>query len=127
MTDKVFKEISFYDIREEQTSDVRNLHYQSEINNQKIPEGYTRLTSVSINQRFPNQNMEGTGISIPLLQTDTLHLAIDTLRALDKNNTLPPPEFHTNVGNVFLLSSFHIYKEKEETQVILDGLLFHNE
>ena len=127
IADLVSKDIPFYAIREEQTPDTENLHYQSEIAKRPIPEGYQRLTSVSINQRFPNQNMEETGISIPLLQTDTLHLAIDTLRALDKNNTLPPPEFHTHVGNIFLLSSFHIYKEKEETQVILDGLLFHNE
>ena len=127
IADLVNKEISFYDIREEQTSDVRNLYYQSEINNQKIPEGYTRLTSVSINQRFSNQDAEKEKVSITLPLSDTLCLPLDTLHALDKNNTSTPPILRTQAGNTLLLSSFHIYKEKEETQVILDGLLFHHE
>ena len=127
IADLVSKDISFYSIREEQAPHAENLHYHSELNNRQIPEGYLRLTSVNINQRFPNKDMEERGVAIPLIQTDTLHLSLDTLRALDKDDTLPPPEFRTSADNVFLLSSFHIYKEKEETQVILDGLLFHNE
>ena len=127
VADLVSKDIPFYAIREEQAPHTENLHYRSEANDRQIPAGYTRLTSVSIDRRFPNKDTEGTRVSIPLPQADTLRLPLDTLRALDKDGTLPPPEFRTRAGNVFLLSSFHLYKEEKETQVILDGLLFHNE
>ena len=127
VADLVSKDIPFYAIREEQAPHTENLHYRSEANDRQIPAGYTRLTSVSIDRRFPNKDTEGARVSIPLPQADTLRLPLDTLRALDKDGTLPPPEFRTRAGNVFLLSSFHLYKEEKETQVILDGLLFHNE
>ena len=125
--DLVSKDIPFYAIRREQGPADKNLHYQAELTERPLPKGYTRLTSVSVNQRISNRHIEETSISIGLPLADTLSLSIDTLRALDKGDTPTSPEFRTRAGNAFLLSSFHIYKETEETQVILDGLLFHNE
>ncbi len=125
--DLVSKNISFYAIREEQTPDVRNLHYTSQAQNIPIPKGYSLFTGINLNTRIPNEDIHDERLSVLLTPVDSISLPIDTLRARDKDGTLPPPMFRTQAGNVLLLSSFHIYIYKEETEVTLDGYLFHHE
>ena len=125
--DLVSKNISFYAIREEQTPDVRNLHYTSQVQNIPIPKGCSLFTGINLNTRIPNEDIHDERLSVPLTPVDSISLPIDTLRARDKDGTLPPPMFRTQAGNVLLLSSFHIYIYKEETEVTLDGYLFHHE
>ena len=125
--DLVNKDIPFYAIREEQTPDVRNLHYTSQAQNIPIPKGYSLFTGINLNTRIPNEDIHDERLSVPLTPVDSISLPIDTLRARDKDGTLPPPMFRTQAGNVLLLSSFHIYIYKEETEVTLDGYLFHHE
>ena len=125
--DLVSKDISFYAIREEQTPDVRNLHYTSQAQNIPIPKGYSLFTGINLNTRIPNEDIHDERLSVPLTPVDSISLPIDTLRVRDKDGTLPPPMFRTQAGNVLLLSSFHIYIYKEETEVTLDGYLFHHE
>ena len=125
--DLVNKDIPFYAIREEQTPDARNLHYTSQVQNIPIPKGCSLFTGINLNTRIPNEDIHDERLSVPLTPVDSISLPIDTLRARDKDGTLPPPMFRTQAGNVLLLSSFHIYIYKEETEVTLDGYLFHHE
>ena len=125
--DLVNKDIPFYAIREEQTPDARNLHYTSQAQNIPIPKGCSLFTGINLNTRIPNGDIHDERLSVPLTPVDSISLPIDTLRARDKDGTLPPPMFRTQAGNVLLLSSFHIYIYKEETEVTLDGYLFHHE
>ena len=127
IADLVNKDIPFYAIREEQTPDARNLHYTSQVQNIPIPKGCSLFTGINLNTRIPNGDIHDERLSVPLAPADSISLPIDTLRARDKDGTLPPPMFRTQAGNVLLLSSFHIYIYKEETEVTLDGYLFHHE
>ncbi len=127
IADLVDKDISFYAIREEQKPRSQNLHYTSQVQSLPIPEGYSLFTDININDRLPNKDIHNGRLSVALTSVDSVSLSIDTLRTRYNDETLPPPMFRTQAGNVLLLSSFHIYINEEETQVILDGLLFHNE
>ncbi len=94
-----------------------------------VPEGYKYCTFV----RSSLNILRTDTLYVPLtFANDTVNIPLDTLRYLDKNDTLPPPAFKTRAGNIFIMSEnfLSIYPNKDENTALnnyMEGILYHNE